>query len=226
MHSRLRKLGLSIAIVLASGASLAMPTLEEALTSTLPQACHVAGDFREAKELTGLDIALNSTGRFIFSCEQGLVWLSQTPVKQALLYGHHGQHVELKANQSFVTPISGTLHTHLSRLLLAIMGSDFDYLAKYFSVSHADTDQSITTLTPKQEAMTRFINALIITKTDEGAIIEFNQPNVGRTTLTINNTKILDAITLPQCMSTLNHGYLCQQFLKFDQPLPSYTDFD
>jgi len=128
------------------------------LARFLPKECHHHGEFIQQKQLAALAEPLTSQGRFAFSCEAGLIWHSDSPLRETLVYPLKLAPWGLNAQGQRQT-LDGPVHKQLGNLLNRLIGGDLSYLERHFLISQSsaeDQPESLT-LVPKAGRMKRFI---------------------------------------------------------------------
>jgi hypothetical protein len=181
MHSHLAKP--FIALVLALAIPLALPLTAWAdaakLDSYLPQGCYHAGEYQQHKTLAGMDKPLITDGSFAFNCNQGLIWHTQSPIIETIIYKAQGDHVIVRADGS-TQALDSRAQRALGKILNNLIGGNSDYLQQTFSITEksnsieegnsAEKDSSIE-LIPKNKQMQKFLHSLSITPQAESVKI-------------------------------------------------------
>src|SRR5690606_40113695 len=96
-----------------------------------PQDCHHHGLFTQQKTLTALAQPLTSEGRFAFSCKAGLIWHSDNPLRETLVYPLKAKPWGLDA-EGQRQGLDGPVHKQLGNLLNRLIGGDLTYLERHF----------------------------------------------------------------------------------------------
>lgn len=178
-----------IAFVLAFAVPLALPITAWAdatkLDSYLPQGCYHAGEYQQHKMLAGMDNPLITNGSFAFNCNQGLIWHTQSPIIETIIYKAQGDHVIVRPDGS-TQALDSRAQRALGKILNNLIGGNSDYLQQTFSiteksnsieeVSSAEKESGIgkessLVLTPKNKQMQKFLHSLSITPQAESVKI-------------------------------------------------------
>jgi hypothetical protein len=185
MHSHLAKP--FIALVLALAIPLALPLTAWAdaakLDSYLPQGCYHAGEYQQHKTLAGMDKPLITDGSFAFNCNQGLIWHTQSPIIETIIYKAQGDHVIMRADGS-TQALDSRAQRALGKILNNLIGGNSDYLQQTFSITEKSNSieegnsagkesgigkennigkESSLELIPKNKQMQKFLRSLSIT---------------------------------------------------------------
>jgi hypothetical protein len=133
-------------------------TLE--LSSFLPGGCYHAGEYQQHKTLAGMDKALITDGSFAFNCNQGLIWHTQSPITETIIYKAQGNQFVVRADGT-TQALEGRAQRALGKILNNLIGGNSDYLRQTFSIAQKDDNVE---LTPKNKQMQKFLLSLSITK--------------------------------------------------------------
>lgn len=206
------------------------------LANLFPQSCHLSGHFVEQKNLIGLSEPLLSQGQFMFACDRGLTWHTDKPINEALIYSLGRQHFQYSQETQAIAPLTGRLHNNIGKLLVGIMGADIGYIDQYFQlIDEPRTDDAKAgkpyRFVPRKKAMKKFISELRLQKNDAGGdaniIVEFDQPNVGSTVLTITQVQYREGWSRLSCLEVFNNNTrICERFSSLNKPGVLYTDDD
>ncbi len=129
------------------------------LSGYLPESCYLAGEYQQHKTLAGMDKPLITDGSFAFNCNQGLIWHTQAPITETIIYKLQGNHVVLRADGS-AQALDGRAQRALGKILNNLIGGNSDYLKQTFSI--AEKNSSLE-LIPKNKQMQKFLHSLSIT---------------------------------------------------------------
>jgi hypothetical protein len=158
-----------VAIVLALAIPLALPLTAWAdatkLGSYLPQGCYHAGEYQQHKTIAGMDKPLITDGSFAFNCNQGLIWHTQSPIIETIIYKAQGEHVIVRADGS-TQALDSRAQRALGKILNNLIGGNSDYLQQTFSITEKNNsieEGSSLELTPKNKQMQKFLHSLSIT---------------------------------------------------------------
>lgn len=189
---------LACATLLASSAiAVAKPTGLQAL---LPQACNLAGVFTQSKKLPDINQTLQSSGNFIFSCGQGLIWSTREPQQETLIYRRDNKHYVLLPEND-ASPLKGRIHRELGNILNNLIGADIDYLHTHFDES---ANGEGYTLTPKNKRLRKYIANIAIQPLAAGADkhgvnITIHHSEQENTQIAIEQTHIFDEFSRALC---------------------------
>ncbi len=162
------------ATLLMLTASLTAPLIAWAdtykLSNYLPEGCYHAGEYQQHKILAGIDKPLITDGSFAFNCNQGLIWHTQSPITETIIYKAQGDHVMMRADGS-TQILDGRAQRALGKILNNLIGGNGDYLQQTFTIVESDNSNkkedgkkaSSLELTPKKKQMQKFLNSLNIT---------------------------------------------------------------
>jgi len=121
----------------------------------LPQhGCSFAGNFEQAKHITGLADSLKSSGVFYYSCQHGVIWKTAAPITEAIIFKKNQTAFLLQGDT--LKPLKSRPMKVLGRLLNSLIGGDVETLSELFSVSASEiTDTENVTLMPRKQNLKR-----------------------------------------------------------------------
>ncbi len=138
------------------------------LENWLPQTCQYHGKFQQTRTLEALPNPLQSSGVFLFDCDAGIIWHTDTPVISSVIYTNQKQHFRISANTQGKL-LKGLVHANMSSMLQALMGGDVTHLTKIFTVeliANPETDAAEELkLLPKSAALKRHLQEIQLQKT-------------------------------------------------------------
>jgi len=105
----------------------------DALAAQLAAPVVIRGEFVQEKHLRAMPQALTSRGEFVLSREAGLLWLLQTPIRQDYRITDHG--IARRVQQHWQAQPNNTIAARQSRLFLAVLGGDYQGLARDFNLT-------------------------------------------------------------------------------------------
>jgi len=161
------RLKLTVCLVLGMAAHItafAADTLE----NWLPEQCHYHGEFTQTRTLKVLPQPLQSSGRFLFDCNAGVIWQTASPVSSTLIYTAVNTHFQINGlGESKL--LKGIVHNHTATMLLALMAGNTRYLHRDF-VAEPDAisdggSVGTMTLIPKNAAIKRYLAHILLKKT-------------------------------------------------------------
>ncbi|GHA14658.1 hypothetical protein GCM10008090_25580 [Arenicella chitinivorans] len=143
-----------------SSTSLAESTAAEERLPLPTTACSYAGNFNQARFLSGIDEPIQTEGHFYFHCEYGVVWATQKPVSDALIVHRNGRGLQVNADQG-AQKLTSRQSKFLGQLLTTLMSGDQAALQDLFQISALDTAHRYR-LTPRQRKLKRGIQYLVL----------------------------------------------------------------
>lgn len=154
-RSSLRKLAATLLLsgmsVLASMPSLAAtPSLED-ITRQLHISATLEGDFVQRKYLNILPHPLQSSGRFAFNADTGLVWETERPLHSKLTFSADGILQEQNGQQTWLARADQPGVAAIGQIMTAILTRDWDTLEEFFTLEiapAADTEHWTLVMTP------------------------------------------------------------------------------
>ena len=168
------------------------------LKSVLPSGCGQVGSFTQRSYIVGIEQPLLSSGKFIFDCQHGLVWVQSAPVSEAVAYSLKGKvFIERDNNMDMLRQRH---HKEMGRLLNKIFSSDESYLEKRFSVTPFENDDSILLLEPKSARYKKVFSNLTLKKDERGALITIVLKNGERRELQLKELEQLSEVTKQGCV--------------------------
>lgn len=122
----------SVLLILSSNTAFAQNSVK---SLPLPeQACSFSGSFTQTKQIDGLSEPLISDGVFYYHCEEGVIWKTQNPILQTLVFRQNGKAFRVQDDEA--KPLAGAPTKLLGRLLNSLLGGDSDELFKLFEISN------------------------------------------------------------------------------------------
>lgn len=133
------------------------------LTLMLPQVCHFAGEFSQSKHIKALPMPLASNGEFIYSCDLGLIWKTQKPVIESLVFTHQKLHFLVPEKLS-VENLDSVQHEFLANLLLGLMAGNTGFIANKFEIKVLEKQGGIIALKllPKSKLLRQAIDSVVL----------------------------------------------------------------
>ena len=129
------------------------------LQTVMPTACHFSGNFVQKKAMQGLPIPLVSEGDFFFSCDLGIIWQTQQPFPEALIYSDfHNYRVSSETNN--IERLTSLTHFGMSKIMLKMLNGDVDYFSESFAVDLIGENQF--SLSPQSKFMKRAIDKITL----------------------------------------------------------------
>ena len=117
---------------------LGVPNLSYSFeTLSLPtQGCSFTGSFTQSKDVVGLADPLLSEGVFYYHCEAGVIWKTERPISQTLVFRKTGK--AFSVQQPMVTSLKSAQGKILGRLLNSLIGGNQNELSEQFEISARD----------------------------------------------------------------------------------------
>lgn len=168
--------------------------IEDQLETFLPQSCFLSGKFQQEKIIVDLGEPLVSSGRFIFSCENGLIWSSSEPFSETAIYKAKGKHLKILPDGSSEV-LSGRMHRELGNILNNLIGAKVDRLRKTFKIS---SSEEYVILEPKSKRLRKFMASIRMSLLDEGVNILMASKSES-TSILISNATGLSKLNLSEC---------------------------
>lgn len=189
---------LALALELISSGSIAEEdsNISAQIKSFLPQSCYLNGNFSQQKTINDLPDALHSEGAFLFSCDHGLIWQTETPIVETLVYKAKGKPLRISASGDSES-LGGRLQKEIGNLLNNLIGADIDRLLSTFLVE-INSDELV--LQPKRKQFQKFISAIHLVKTGESIAITMLSPTEN-TAIAITDVVNRSELTEAQCES-------------------------
>jgi len=120
--------------------------------------CSFTGTFEQVKTLAGLPEPLVSNGVFYYHCDRGVIWKTQQPVSESLVFQKLGQAYKVNDGQSVrLKSRQGKL---LGQLLNNLISGDTARLETYFELSQSNEQQ--LHLKPKKPSIKRAIKTIVL----------------------------------------------------------------
>lgn len=171
------------------------------LTAYLPQDCYHAGQYQQQKVMSGVGKTLTTEGSFIFNCEQGLIWHTQTPIAETIVYNIQGNHFLVRADGS-KHALNTRVHRSLGKILTNLMGGDEAFLRKTFLITE---QQNELHLAPKNKQMKAFLHALTIVKQNETLHISLQLAEQDSITIVISGAQRFATFNQTECLTIAHH---------------------
>jgi len=183
---------LSLALILTSTPALAFDL--EMLTAQLAAPVVVRGEFVQEKHLRAMPQALTSRGQFVLSREYGLLWLLHTPIAQDYRITAHG--IARRVGDDWQAQPNNTVAARQSRLFLAVLGGDYQGLARDFNLTlTGDAQRWQLRLVPRSRLLGKIFESIEI---HGGALVErveLNETQGERTLLQLTQSVVDSGLT-------------------------------
>lgn len=166
----------------------------ESLSTLLPKNCYSSGQFTQTRRQRGVAKPLLSYGAFVFSCDKGLIWHTQGPLQETLIYPLEGE--VLTIIDGTTAPLDSRLQARIGKILNQLIGGQTDYIEKQFAV-RTMTDKAV--LRPKRKPLSKFLKAVVIEKKDGQVNINIENKNKESNSIAITQQDIKSSINLNRC---------------------------
>ena len=123
--------------------------------------CSFAGEFTQNKTIAGLDQTLESSGSFYYHCEKGVIWSTDTPVDETLIFNRFGDNFKIK-DQS-VNKFTGRQGKLLGKLLNSMMSGNQAEIESLFELRLLHDKNHHFELIPKKKSLKRAIKVIDLT---------------------------------------------------------------
>ena len=154
-------------------ASPRQPDEATLLAEIFPSGCHFSGQFSQQKTIQGVPVPLTSTGDFYHSCDLGLIWHTQTPFTEAILYVNSSNNFKADGNGT-LAPLTGTTRYIMSNIFVRLLKGDTSYFTDEFAIS-ADMQSGTVTLRPESEYIRKGLDSILVSKaTDQEKGVSLN----------------------------------------------------
>lgn len=141
------------------------PSEAPLLAEIFPSSCHFSGKFVQQKTIEGVPAPLISTGDFYYSCALGLVWRTQTPFTEAILYVNNSNNFKVNGNGD-LSPLTGATRYIMSNIFVRLLKGDTDYFTDEFAISRGSQAGTIE-LRPESEYVRKGLDTISINKTTD-----------------------------------------------------------
>lgn len=181
-------------------------TIDTALLSELlPQQCVFAGEFTQSRTLQNIPVPLISSGKLFFSCDGGLIWQTNIPITETLVYSKQKHYFQIQ-DDGQVQGLKTRVHAYLAQVLLSLMGADIEQLQQNFVVSDGveevsveknqtkeSNKQSMTAvLQPRNKRFKKFLREIVLVHKDDIRTIEMINVDGQTTLVEISQPKYFD----------------------------------
>jgi len=188
----MKRLWLMLALLLTAAPALAFDL--DALAAQLAAPAVVRGEFVQEKHLRAMPQALTSRGEFVLSREYGLLWLLHTPIRQDYRISDAG--IARRTGQGWQAQPSNTVAARQSRLFLAVLGGDYQGLARDFNLTlSGDAERWQVRLIPRSLLLGKIFEHIDI---HGGALVErveLNETQGERTVLQLAHSTVDTELT-------------------------------
>ena len=139
----------------------------EALTNHISQRIvlneDVDGTFVQHKFIKVLPRPLISRGKFSFSGDEGLDWLTQQPIQSRLMFDDKGIRQEMDGKMLWQIEAEQPAVAMITRVIVSVLALDWQTLDDYFIISGSYNDnQWQIELVPKEQVLLQIIESLAV----------------------------------------------------------------
>ena len=183
--------------------------LTELMSKLLPKTCYSAGEFDQALTISSVPKSIKSSGIFVYSCQNGLIWSTEKPSRSTLIYplNKKGIIIDSQGNKQL---INGRAQRELGKLLNNLMGGNMHYIQNHFSLKEKDG----LLLTPLKKRMQKFITNISLAKAFNSTKITMTQPQQ-LIVIDVFNVNDFNAMGLSECKKMLpNRIATCEQLFQ------------
>ncbi len=117
--------------------------------------CSFSGNFVQTKIITGLDKKLASTGAFYYHCDSGVIWSTNTPIEETLVFSRSGDNFQIKDQQAL--KLKSRQSKLLGKLLNSMMSGDRTEIEQQFLINNTESGYE---LLPKKKSLKRAIKSI------------------------------------------------------------------
>lgn len=186
-----------LALPLTVNAAGTSQSAAQVLEQYLPSDCYHTGQYRQAKSVQGLAAPLITTGSFVFDCNNGLIWHTQTPIVETLVYTEQGAHTHIKEHGA-LSDVDGRVQRALGTILNNLIAGDTEFILKNFELSALANG---FVLTPKARRMKKFLNKIELQEVPTGQHVELTlfHPHQELTQISITEKRVLTSLDQSKC---------------------------
>ena len=169
----------------------------------LPQHCHYVAQFEQSRTLAALPIPLVSKGRLLHDCDRGLIWRTEIPIVESLVYSSSNRYFRI-ATEDKATELNGIIQGQIAMVMSALMQGNIKLLKQRFSLTITDSEARRTlVLTPVQQIVQEFIHRVRLDRSEEDVVISLDFQSGDNTTISIAEPRALDRLDYTQCQTLL-----------------------
>ena len=201
MINRILKKLFPFIILLLTGAAVFTQAQEPLnIDKFLPESCLIAGKFNQQQRLADIPKPLDSSGQYIFNCSQGLIWATEQPQSETLVYRLDDKHY-IQTPGEKAKRLRGRINREMGKILNNLIGANREYLRDNFEQTLLNENQ--LKLVPKNKHVRNHIASITVTP----GIVD------GKNTIQIDIDQVQEflAITI----------FPIQTFAQLDQPICS-----
>lgn len=132
-----------------------------ALTSTLSSECWFNGNYQQEKSIPGLPTLLKSTGKYVYDCQRGVIWLQTEPLLDGFLFSLSGDNRQILSDGQLL-PLSAKYQKAIGRLMLVLLSGDQAQIEQYFSITQANSDPVGYELIPKRGRLKKAVQSVFV----------------------------------------------------------------
>lgn len=190
--------------VVCSSNLFAQTDKPKSLDSILAEDCWFNGVYSQEKTIQGLPTLLKSSGKFLFDCERGVIWLQTEPALAGFVFAKNDADYQVLTSGE-LEAIDSRYQTIIGRIMLMLFASQGDQIDQLFKVEVANLKPLTFELTPKNRRLKKAIRSLFIvqlpTTKDGRKQLEMTLLDSANQTLRIVNTEQNNYISSPRLMA-------------------------
>ncbi len=168
------------------------------LSAYLPSTCAHYADFVQAKHVPGMVRPVEASGRVVYTCDQGVLWVLLDPIADAIFYGKKSS-ASLTLGQP-VKILKSRVDRAIGQLLNAIMRGDRRELEKNFFVQSVDSGLQ---LTPKSRRLKKHLEVVDIALSKAAIEVDVRFSQDSKMQLTVTNMQALNTLSNKKCQLLL-----------------------
>lgn len=184
--------------------------------------CEYTAAFSQARSVSGIPVPLKSTGRVLFSCHHGMIWQTDEPVRETIVYTLDDTHFSINGNND-ARQLNDLIHRNMASLLLPMMAGDLSALEQRFIVSR---DDDAILVRPRDEGTARFLKQIRIVESGDKADIAMIDGRDQTTSISVFGIAPLDSLDLERCRADPGGSALGCEALLFPQELAATLTSD
>ncbi|MBX2867279.1 MAG: outer-membrane lipoprotein carrier protein LolA [Acidiferrobacterales bacterium] len=197
----------------------------ESLQDWLPKSCQYHGEFEQNRVLEELPAPLRSTGRFLFDCRAGVIWHTETPVKNTTIYTSEDLNFRFDREGS-VSALKGLVHRGMSTSLRALMGGDISSLNQNFTIVPEPDDETVVEFIPNQISARKHLQKILLRRSDNTIDIELVRNEKSNTAISILETSEFRFQGTEECASIFKKSPLLCESLYFPRKVMDMLQTD
>lgn len=216
-------LGFYLSLVFTVDAAAVDEKVGQDSVSLAQEECRFSGRFQQQKHIAGLTQPATSEGKFLYDCEQGVVWATQQPELDVLVLKVGSVKQKPKAYRLIddqINALKGRQSRFLAEFIMSLMAADKTPLNSAFKIQSQDAGGLL--LTPKKRQLKRAIKQIEVSEnsaTETNALpsraitIAITDRNHQRTVIMAQKQLPVAQHTLSSCESYIGVTAVCELLL-------------